>query len=482
MEETRPKKKRRLWWLLLPAAVLVLAALAVVFFLGNSGLSARYDNGDAIRAAYDESYFPAVELLPDGTGELRLGKEDLYWLGEKLGISQEIREKLSEDKDVTDAGFRLADGTLTVYLGRREWKILPLSYRGEMSVRLEDGALILHPEGVRLGARMNPPERRWPMLFQQDLRLDLSAGGLAEEVTGIRLEGNTLVLSLRGITYPAEGLLLPDEDLAAAMELFGEASVFPPECRALVAGCEEALPAAVAQQFAADSGRAEETLSQVLALCEPDSVAALWKGRGTLVRNWEWKALIRDIEAVRSRAESFLSAEQSRYERLLFAVREMYRSGALGIDTMGFFNTVSREPVRADMLTNLPISPTDSRIVFLMAPEGSGELFLEDLPQVGTVKINDWFSLTKANILWSDVMDLGIVLTTESGVPVLLYRRGDGAMAIRELTEERFVDILVTQGIPRMDMNTLPAPGRVIERIPGEGWSRTVLLPLPKEE
>ena len=53
MEETRPKKKRRLWWLLLPAAVLVLAALAVVFFLGNSGLSARYDNGDAIRAAYD---------------------------------------------------------------------------------------------------------------------------------------------------------------------------------------------------------------------------------------------------------------------------------------------------------------------------------------------------------------------------------------------------------------------------------------------
>ncbi len=106
MEETRPKKKRRLWWLLLPAAVLVLAALAVVFFLGNSGLSARYDNGDAIRAAYDESYFPAVELLPDGTGELRLWKENLYWLGEKLGIAQEIREKLSEDKDVTDAGFR----------------------------------------------------------------------------------------------------------------------------------------------------------------------------------------------------------------------------------------------------------------------------------------------------------------------------------------------------------------------------------------
>ena len=479
MEEAKPRKKRWIWWLILPAAVLILGALTLIFLLGNSGLSARYDNGAAIRAAYDGKNFPAVEIQPDGSGMLRLGKEDLYWLGDTLGLAEQIRLRLSEDGAVTDAGFRISEGKVLVYLGRRTWRILPLSYRGELDLRLEDGVLVLHPERVRLGARLNPGRRYWPALFREDIRLDLSAAGLAEEVTDARLEGNALVLSLRGIAAPAEGALRPDENMAAAMAFFGEAPGLLPECRELLSGCGGELSAAEAQRFAALSGRAAETLSQVLALCEPSSVPVLWEGAGTFARSVVWNPLIQSAAELRNRVEAFLSGEQSRYERLLFAVREMYRSGSLGIDAGGFFNTATNEPVRADTLSNLSASATDSRIVFLLSESGSGERSVGDMPPISGVRVASWKSLK--NISRDDVVDLGVVLTTEGDVPVLLHRRADGTMVIRELTQEQYVAILVAQGIPRVDMDALPVPGGEIERTPGEGWSRTVLLPLPEE-
>ena len=78
--------------------------------------------------------------------------------------------------------------------------------------------------------------------------------------------------------------------------------------------------------------------------------------------------------------------------------------------------------------------------------------------------------------------DLGVVPTTEGGVPVLLHRRADGTLVFRELTEADYVAVLVTHSIPRMEMTELPEPAGEYVRSAGEGWSGAVLLPLPKEE
>ncbi len=481
MEEARPRKKRRwIWWLIVPAAVLILGTLALILLLGNSGLSARYDNGAAIRAAYDPKGVPAVTVFPDGTGELRLDKEDLYWLGDTLGLSGQIRDRLEADPRLTDAGFRISEGKVIIYLGRKIWKLPTLSYRGEADLLLDHGALVLRTERVRLGARLYPKEKYWPELFRQDIRLELSPAELENEVTDARLEGSELVLSLRGLTAPSSGTLIPDRDAAVAMDFFGEYPALAPECMELVFGSGDALAAADVQRFASESGRAEEMLAQALALCEPSSISALWEDAGNLSRTMIWSSLIDEIAERREGLEQFLAGEQSRYERLLFSLREMYRSGSLGIDAGGFFNTATMEAVRADTLAHLSASPTDSRIVFLLGDVGCQELSLGDMPPIKGVQTSSWKSLK--DISRDDTVDLGVVLTTEGDVPVLLHRRADGTMVIRELTEEQYVAILVAQGIPRVNMDDLPRPEREIERPPGEGWSRTVIAPLPKEE
>ena len=493
MEEARPRKKRRwIWWLIVPAAVLILGTLALILLLGNSGLSARYDNGAAIRAAYDPKSVPAVTILPDGSGELRLDKEDLYWLGDTLGLSNQIRDRLGADPELTAAGFRISEGKAVIYLGRKIWKLPTLSYRGEAELLLDNGALVLHTERVRLGARLYPKEKYWPELFRQDIRLELSPAELENEVTDARLEGSELVLSLRGLTAPSSGTLIPDRDAAVAMDFFGEYPALAPECMELVFGSGDALAAADVQRFASESGRAdvqrfasesgraEEMLAQALALCEPSSISALWEDAGNLSRTMIWSSLIDEIAERREGLEQFLAGEQSRYERLLFSLREMYRSGSLGIDAGGFFNTATMEAVRADTLTHLSASPTDSRIVFLLSDTDSPELSLGDMPPIKGVQTSSWKSLK--DISRDDTVDLGVVLTTEGDVPVLLHRRADGTMVIRELTEEQYVAILVAQGIPRVNMDDLPRPEREIERPPGEGWSRTVIAPLPKSE
>ncbi len=479
MEEVKPRKRRWIWWLIVPAAVLLLGALTLLFLLGNGGLSARYDDSEAILAAGQGKVRPAVTILPDGSGEMRLGKEDLYWLGRESGISDQIRARLDADSDVTAAGFRISEGRLLVSLGRRVLGRLPLSYQGEMDLRLEDGALVLRTEKVRLGRRLSPGRRFWPGLFREELRIDLTPMGLGEEILGARLEGNALVLDLRGLNAPASGELFPDTELAAVMDYFGDPPGMRPEAAALTAGCGETLSVEELQRFARASGDAPEAMAQALALCRDRSARVLWEDAGTFAREWVWTPLLRRAREIRAEEDAFLAGEQIRYQKLLFAVREMYRSGSLGIGAAGFFNTATSEPVRPDTLSKLSISPTDSRIVFLMSENDSPELSRGDMPPISGVSATSWKSLKELTLF--DVVDLGVVLTTEGDIPVLLHRRADGTMVIRQLTQEQFVAVLVAQGIPRVDMDHLPGTGQELELPPGEGQVRTVLLPLRAE-
>ena len=56
--------------------------------------------------------------------------------------------------------------------------------------------------------------------------------------------------------------------------------------------------------------------------------------------------------------------------------------------------------------------------------------------------------------------DVGVVLTTDGGVPALLYRRSGGEIVVRELSAEQYVDILVSGGRPLINVDTLPAPAQ----------------------
>ena len=62
--------------------------------------------------------------------------------------------------------------------------------------------------------------------------------------------------------------------------------------------------------------------------------------------------------------------------------------------------------------------------------------------------------------------DIGVVLTTDGGVPALLYRRSNGEIVVRELSSEQYVDILVSGGRPLINVDTLP---EAAEEIVGSG-------------
>ena len=74
------------------------------------------------------------------------------------------------------------------------------------------------------------------------------------------------------------------------------------------------------------------------------------------------------------------------------------------------------------------------------------------------------------------VYDLGVALSTSSGIPLLIYRRGDGALILREIGEAVFVSLLVERSNPVVDVDALPIPARSYLRAAGEGWSGAVLL------
>ena len=154
MEPTQKKKKRWLLWVLVPLALLALGALTLVFVLGNSGVSGRYDDPEAILAQYERDGFASLIRQKDGTATLTLEKEDLYYLADQYDICRTLREALEADGDLMRYGFRLQDGKVNLYLLRRTIGRLPLTYRAVFVPRSEGSALVFSPEDVVMGTRI----------------------------------------------------------------------------------------------------------------------------------------------------------------------------------------------------------------------------------------------------------------------------------------------------------------------------------------
>lgn len=464
---------RRFWWLIaLALLLLALVTATLIFLVGSRGVSADADKAHAILAAYDADAFPGASLREDGTLEMDLGKADLYRFAADHALSGQVRAWLQRDERLLSAGFRISGGALTISLTRRAGGFLPLSYRATAGARLEGMRLVVEVSEVKLGSRITLSESRWPAVLRQGLVVDLSGTDFAGELLSAELMGSELNVRLRGLTAPRSGILTLDKELAAGLRCFG----LSPETLELFSAegtvtAEELCAAAIA------SGDAADYLAEAMSLCEKEGIAVLWRGSSTIEGLWLWGPLRQETAERREALEAALTERQYPYEKLLLAVRELYRSNALGILETGFYNPATGESVHAGTLSRLEVTAIDSRLVFLVNAEG--EAAPEDMPALLDVPRKNWLSMDK-DMDWKASVDMGVLLTTEGGVPILLYRRADGALVLREVTEELYVSAMVSRTTPQLDMQSLP-PMTVYERSAGEGYSGAVIGLLTEE-
>ncbi|MBR6208239.1 MAG: hypothetical protein IKQ69_04505 [Oscillospiraceae bacterium] len=469
--EEKKKKLRRLYWLTALAALLLTAAAAMLIYLaGSRGVSADADNPRAILRSYDVSHYNGASLREDGTLEMDLEKADLYWFAREYGLTGPIRDWLGSDGELLSAGFRLSGSTVTISVRRRARGFLPLSYRAEAQVGLWGQILVLDFQKVSLGARIRLPVSQWPSLFRRQLSIDLSGTDLASELLGAELSEGELRLRLAGLTGLRGGTLSRDSRSAAALRLFGldqdkDAGLWEEDKVAARELCRGAL----------DSGDPRAYLAEAMSQCREEDLPVLWEHASSVARRWLWNPLKQEAELRRQEREKRLAERQKPYENLLLAARESYRSGALGICETGFYNPVTGDAVHPGTLSKLGVTAIDSRIVLLTGREAAPE----EMPDLLSVPRKNWLTMEK-DMDWKADVDLGVLLTTEGDVPILLYRRGDGTLVLREVTEELYVSAMVSRTIPAVDLDSLAAvtefPGPA-----GEGFTGAVIAFLAGE-
>ena len=469
--------KGKKWILVLGIALgVLLAAGALLLILGGRGLSARYDDAAALLAEYDSSQSPALTQQPDGSVLVRLTREDLYWYARKYGLLSAVRQDLA-DAGVTEAGFRLSDGKLTVFVHYRAWGFLPLAYQASAALSWDNG-LVLRTEKLSFGNHLTIPRSRWPEIFSRPYTI--GAEKISPLVKDAYLEGDALLLVHEGLARSLTGTLRADAGLLHAMALFGVGAAEDDFLESFIRSQPdgELFPETIRALLSADDR--PDALAHLLALAVPDTVPTLWGGTDALTEDMLCTPLLREAQALRQTLEASLAAEQTKYEKLLLAVRETYKSGGLSIAETGFVSVSTGQVFDPAALTTLSASATDCRIVFLWGSRGGGEFCSRDMPVVSQVPRAGKKAM-RGLLDESTAYDLGVTLSSEGGVPLLLYRRADDAFVMREIGEAQYVALLVERSNPVLDMATLPAPGKGIERPAGEGWSGAVILTEAKD-
>ena len=469
MTERASKRKKWILWLGLILA-LVLLGVTVLLLLGRSGLSARYDAADQVTAGYDPSAGAALTLADDGTLTVRLTREDIYWYAGRYGVLDLVEERLAA-AGADAMGFRLSDSRLTVYARCRTLGLLPLAYKATCSVRWDGSALVLTPERVWLGQRISLPEQRWPTLFSQALRLPMES--VSPTVFDAYLDGDALVLRLEGLRNRSFGQLVTDRSLMEAMALFSRPETDEAVVDWLSALPTDKLPMDQARELCLAAEDVSGAITEMLACSTTDSVPSVWEAMDDFVRRIWGRNLSVAAAARRSELDAYLAGKQNKYEKLLSAVREMYKCGSLSIAENGFVS--AGQMLDPGDLTSLSVTATDCRVVFLYAqahPENictSDMPCVDDVPRVGKKVMDE-------QLIPGTVYDLGVVLTAEGGQPVLLHARQDGSFALREISEALYVSILVERSNPVIDLDALPRPARELSRPSGEGWNGAVIL------
>ena len=473
MEKAPASGKKWILWIALIIAAAVFITVALLVLAGGKGLSARFDDPGQILSAYDPETFPALTLEPDGVASVRMARDDLYYFARKAGILDALEDTLAQ-QGCTGMGLRLADGGAVVYARCRTLGFLPLTYKAKVAVDWQDGVLTVTPEKVWLGNAISLSPRRWPDVFGSPLRID--PGAVSDSVLSVSLKGEALEVRLTGLGEPLTGQLLADRDMLRAAGIYG-VSVSDDETAAALLS---SAPEGVISMDAADgllrsAADAPEALTALLAGCTSESVQSLWPELETNYRRALLSRVAQAAEERHAAVDGALALEQARYEKLLTAVRESYKSGSLAIGETGFFSAASGEAVTAGGLTTLSATDTDSRIVFLYTLSDSRDVCLEDMPAVSTVPRADR-KVDESRLSSAEVYDLGVVLTSEGNVPLLLHRDRDGAFLLRVLSDTDYVSALVERSIPVLCADDFPEPACVVTRDSGEGWNGAQIL------
>ena len=168
--------------------------------------------------------------------------------------------------------------------------------------------------------------------------------------------------------------------------------------------------------------------------------------------------VLASAERIREDIDAFLSAEEGKYVKLLTSVRELYKSRALRIEQNGFYVISTNRQFDPFATTELSATATDARVVLLTSGSGAPEVSQADVPVLKNVERRGAKALDGLDP--EHAYDVGVVLTTDGGVPALLYRRSGGEIVVRELSAEQYVAILVSGGRPLINVDTLPAPAQ----------------------
>ena len=476
VENAPPRRKKWIWWLLgaLGAAVLLCAVLDL---LGSAGSSARYDTAESVLADFDGSLGSFV-IEPTGEITARFDREDLYYIASRYGLLEQLRGGIRQRAGRADVGFRITDGKLFVYSRHRALGFLPVSFRAEMALRLETETdeLVLRAENVRLGGHIRLSRRLWPSLLKEEIRLPLA--GVSRGITGAALEGEALTVRLEGLPRLFSRELYADEELLTAMELLRSETPEANDTLTFVSSLSGAeIPGDRALEYVLSAVDPSDAMCRLLSFCTAGSVVSFWDGADPLLREVLGGELRRGAVSCREALEGKLAAEQNKYEKLLTVVRETCKSLSLVIDENVFLNAATGEPLDPGAVSRLSATATDCRIVFLYSSSGTGGISTDDMPPLSQIprKGRRVMEMLDPEMAY----DLGVALTSEGEVPVLLYRRDDGAFVMRQLDETTYVDLLVSRSNPILDVDALPAPGREILRSAGEGWTDCVIWLLP---
>ena len=473
METSRNNRKKWIIRTAALAAAAVLLVLALLLLAGRQGLSARFDDPREILAEYDESAFPALSLEADGTASVRLTRNDLYSYASRAGLLDTLTEALSQ-RGCSDAGVRISDGVFSVYARCRSLRLLRLTYKAQLGVTWQAGQLVFTPEKVWLGSALVLPESRWPELFSRPLAVD--PGEVGRSILDAAVRGEALEIRLAGLNEAFTGRLEADRGMLCAAAICGVPVTDDEGAAALLSSAPEGLiPMDAAEGLLRQSENVPETLFSLLSGCTAESLETLWP---ELEANYRAALLAQARSGAAQRREALdaaLAAEQSRYEKLLSAVREAYKGGALAIGETGFVSASTGEPITAGSLTALSATDTDSRIVFLYTLRGSREICLSDMPPLSEVP-RAGKKVDETRLRLADAYDLGVVLTSEGNVPLLLHRHREGSFILRVLSDADYVSALVERSIPVLCVDDLPPSATRYRRSAGEGWNDALIL------
>ncbi len=428
------------WWGILALAGLLALILLAAFIVGNGGSSAFRDDVDAVLTAPRSEELGELTFADDGSAVLRLYKNDLYTLADESGILPGLRREMRERFGNLDFGVRLSGGKMRVCISRRILGLVPVSMQVVTTASWDGTGVLIHAESVLLGSRTVLPEALWPRSVREDFRIDLASTGHTQEIADVYLEGSAAVVETVPLRLPASDSLHADEQLLEEIRFFGsdaKTETAAELLQRLAAGdvpTEDELPA----------GSRAELVAWLFAL-QTDEGDSDDMFAGFLARR---------SAHIREDIEEALEEAETKYVKLLTSVREQYKSGALRVEKNGFYVDATNEAFDPFASSELSASAADSRVVLLTSGSGTPEVSPGDAPVIKSVARRGKNALEGLDP--EHAYDIGVVLATDGGVPVLLYRRSNGEIVVRELSQERYVEILVSGGRPLINVDTLP--------------------------